>query len=75
MTKWTKLALTDRNKHAEKFLTVVLKFWDYEFFGTTEPPSKNFYHAYFYLSELIYFVHLAMADPVYWGENSKGPGQ
>ena len=29
------LALTDRNMHAKIFLKVVLKSWDYEFFGTT----------------------------------------
>ena len=31
---------------------------------------KRFYYAYFYQSELIYLVHLAMADPVNEGQSA-----
>ena len=31
----SKLALTDRNMHAKNYLKVVLRSWDYAFFGTT----------------------------------------
>ena len=35
----TELAPTDQNMHARKILKLVLKFWDYDFFGT----STHFY--------------------------------
>ena len=37
----SKLALTDRDMHANKCLKVVLKSWDYAFFGTAASFYEN----------------------------------
>ena len=60
----SKLALRDRNMHGKSFLKVVLWCQKMHRIRISEPHSKTFQHAYFYLSELIYFIHLVMADPV-----------
>ena len=41
----SKLALTDRDMHANKCLKVVLKSWDYAFFGTAASFYENVYFA------------------------------